>query len=456
MKSLLQRALIIVAAMVGSGLVLVVLITAAANLTVYGSSPADFLPANQTLLVLHNPQEKDLERWKHHFPVLKDITYKKNISVAVISLRKNIEAAVSFSIELEESPNAIGPYTVVSTDARVFPLLGKQDSPLSKKEDYSTLALRRIDSDRWTYSTKHALNEHNQLIDRLLRAITFSTEHAIGISGGRVVDLEHRKETTSLAQAPLHIASVDNAFVILSFAGGKDAWMRLLESMSTEDAIVTEGIARAAIANLGSDVSFVSDLLPLITEPGTLQLFNDNNILLEGSMQHSTALHALLDRVHKAYANTLPSLRVTKRVLDKRFSSVDIRNDPSMILEDQTRHAGWTLRSTKHEEREQGLFSATQGNKYIISTNEDAIRTALSKKRTLNLPRLERKGTLFLGGVVQLSHLQHLLAGLNPSQSHFFATTQTGTLLFSSVQTGDIRHLLLQTENTDLLLDSLL
>jgi hypothetical protein len=156
-----------------------------------------------------------------------------------------------------------------------------------------------------------------------------------------------------------------------------------------------------------------------------------------------------LDRLHTTYELSLPSSIVTKRILDKRFSSIDIRHNKNMVVSSQYTKDGWLIRNTGLKRSTKGLCSATKADRFLISTTSDVIDRAILNQNTTR-ENSSAKITL------DLSQLELLLPNLTSSHKEIERAFGTGALLYKSSQKGAIRKATLEASKKPLqLLDIL-
>ena len=176
----------------------------------------------------------------------------------------------------------------------------------------------------------------DHILDRVLLTALFEDQRSISLKPEHdaIALWKPSDRGVTIEEAPLSLAAINDPVVALTYSEGRTALERILNTLPSDDALVLEGLLRKSIDRFGDGVSFEGDILPLLENAGSLQIVevdDGRELLLEGSTQKSTELNAIVDRLHKSFTSTLPSVRVTTRRLDRRFASTDLRHDTSLI-----------------------------------------------------------------------------------------------------------------------------
>lgn len=459
MKHIFQRAVVIVLAMVGGGAVLLFLLLIAKDVTIYDNSPADLLPAKHTVLLLHNPDQVDRDKWSAVFPEIATIEAPKSAAIAVVRTDADTTAAVLFTHQSTEFSQTLGPYEITVTDGRARSLTGMQVVPLSKSTEYALLSKGKKLSDKWTFAKKDAWPRGQHIVDDVVQSALVHTPTAAGIDPLTPERLHATAESAQHIHAPSSVALHTDTFFLLTAANGNRAWEALQKAVRKDHTFTLEGLLRNGVLSLLGPVSFESDVLGLLKSPFALQLVEteqSTQMILEGSVLDRKKLRKTLNNMHEAYSSRLPNFRVSERTLDKRFSTVDIRHDASARDVHEERIGSWTLQVTKHPELEEGLFTAHDGSKYIVTTHSALVETALTKRVPLVLPGVEAGDTLVMGGTLDIPKTYTLLKGLRINKSNTFSVQSTGSIVWSTVQNGLMRTVTVDTLPKPIPLDSLL
>lgn len=373
MNRLLRTATLIVLAMLGSAILLVGLINLTTKLTIYAKAPADFLDANEVVALLHQPDAETLRLWADIYPVLEKLPATPYDAVAIINRDERI--AIGFTLSKESVPNRIGPFAVTSTHAGGTSLNAHAPT-LARSAQYTELAKHFVGKTTWTYVQLPEI-PNPPIATELLHAFIAAKNTAIAVEldGNTLTTttLDNRREQMRFSSEE---PEARNAVLSLRMTNGSASFDALRSHLSKDSRAIIDGLARGMLTTYGDDLSLPYDLLTLLQEPSSLSITATGaqiGVVLSGEHDNTKELHTIVDHFHSAYTNTLPATKVTKRVLDTRFSSVDIRHDESMIENTQKNIDGWFVRGTSHREMRSGIFSAVQGNLFRIGTSEELV-----------------------------------------------------------------------------------
>lgn len=326
MKHIVRPAVLIVAAMVGSAVVLVALIGAAKSLSVFASTPADFLPASETTLIAYQPTDSMQKRWQ----------LQSDEAVALLELESGTKGFVEFTADPTAATKRIGIFGVNVSDPLLAPSVATQANPLDKEDAYRRIENIVPKKTSWAYLSTALLHEPQAIGQRILRPALLRKASRIGYSEDTNDVHIYRLETNRpWRTTALTIPEVRNAFFVMSYGNASQAWDSVKTVLQKNDAAVLEGLLRSYAGKFGA-VSFDHEILPLMEQPGSLQFTQTGgsvHVLLSGTHEDKTELNTIIEHLHASYAVTLPTTRVTHRVLDQRFSSTDLRHDESVIVQ---------------------------------------------------------------------------------------------------------------------------
>src|SRR3989344_2239469 len=335
MKRLFHSAVLIVAAMVGSVMILVALFSLTQGLGIYGVTPADVLPAQGTLLLLHRPTPKMREL----FPAETAGLPLEASAIAFLETSKDLRGAVAFLEEGAKTDRHIGRYGLAVTNPLLLPSITSTQQVLADHPGYRKLRAAVPASSPWIFVTKAMFPEKQTWFERLLSALCTGNAAAVAfVPGETTVQCSFVEAIRTQRQAPRDIASFSGSFLTLSFVDARESWNLLQQRLVQNDAMVLEGLLRGALRRFGTQWSMDHDVWPLLTEPGTVHLVASGStidIVLEGNVSEAEELLRIVGTLHDSYAATLPSSRITRRTLDKRFFSFDIRSDDTQIEENR-------------------------------------------------------------------------------------------------------------------------
>ena len=440
-----RTAILIVAAMTASAIVLTMSIGLIRNVTVYSKGPADFLPKDLTHAVLFAPSKTLLQEGA----VLQNVHTEEAEAIALLPTSDDHYASVVFIKNNDADKQTIGTYSIISSDMRVLSLVQEYQKPLTSDTRFTTLKAQTGPHTSWGYFTTDILETDVPLLRRTLRALLLAGKDAFSLQHtDRGFVVEHSAENHIRHTADTTIPAMRDAFVRISMGDGHASFLALLDNMPPQDALVFEGLIR-------TPMSVRYDLLPLLEEPASLQLSASGGslaLLVSGSSTDRITRNRTFDRLHAAHKDTLPASKITKRILDKRFSSIDIRHDESDIEEQSMTRDGWSIRSTAERGSTNGLCTATRGAMFFISSSCDHILHALQHRYSFTHP-LSKSDVI---AQIDLQAISPILPYLPFSQTDLFATFGTGTLQYISRNESVLRSVSLESSKNPLqLLDIL-
>lgn len=441
MPHLLRTAIMIVSAMIGSAMVLASLIVIVGNVTIYGSIPADFLPSEQTVAIFHKANQDTIAQWSSHFPALSEVPYGTE---AIIGILQNDDSTHSAVIFTESDNPTLGQYDVSFTDATIEPLIKKQSSRVSNIASYKALR-EKHGINPWVYIKTSALPVPHGLLSTIEHALLYEDDEYISIQEEEDHFRVSKERLHNFISTPLESATLLHTIVKIDSAEPIEVWGLLHELLSAENIMILDGIVRQKLTTWGTNISLDYDIAPLLKAPSTFHMTETGgtiNILIEGSMKNTQERDRILDRIHESFASTLPSTTITKRVLDKRFTAVDIRSDKSHIKDSQSRNGDWAIRATQFQNDTHGVASATYKEHFLLSTNREMLDEAIASKN--NAIPLSSTGLLRSKGYIDMPALQRFLTPLLPpkdrktSREDFANTLQWDTIINGLIMQKDL------------------
>jgi len=443
MLKILRTAIILVSAMVGSAALIAGLIIVVENLTVYGNSPADFLPKEDTIALMHNVDQNMLDSGKTYFPSLESIPYIKGSTVAVLNMPNGAEGVASFQLSAK---GTFGPFAVTVSDPEVLTLLNTHKNPtLGKDTSYKILQDMQNDIP-WMYIATDALPHSNGIQEEIEYALLYGGTNVVGIE-----EANHRKTIRSKKQQntrisiPQSAAYLPHSIVRISLAEPANVWERMQESLPVKQRIVLEGIERQFIQKWGDDISIL-DIHALITQPSTFHITASGGVThfaIEGSENDLTKRDHTLNRIHNSFAKTLPSSRMTKRILDQRFNSTDIRYDDTHITQEVEKDGDWTIRGTHAMQMQGGVFTATNGQKFIISDSIDTLKAVIHTQKTQEA--VQQTGIVYSIGEIDQKELQNWTATFLSSKDRTTLLREfPNTLFWQTIINGSVQQIIIQ------------
>jgi hypothetical protein len=441
MPHLIRTAIMIVAAMIGSAIVLAGLILVVGNLTTYGHTPADFLPEDRTVALFHDVDAHTVQKWSAHFPSLAEAVYETGSIIGIIQNEDNTYSAAIFT---RSTAGTLGQYAVSFAEQPIEPLVGKQKSPLSRNATYKMLETVHMHMP-WIYIATTALPQPDGIRSTLEFAALYGNSDAVGIqeSGNHfVVSSQGSANYISIQE---QVAELGNTIFRVSIAEPQVLWKELHKTLPTQSATIIDGILRQYLSAWGLGISLEHDILVLLKDPSTVHITQSgsiNHILLEGSMKDIPSRGRIIDRIHESFISTLPATTITKRVLDKRFTAVDIRHDEGQIQNSQTRTGNWVVRETTSQINGASIASATSGTEFLLSDNLDTLQEAIESKGRLHTPSSTE--LIRSQGMIKLSEIDVLLSSILQSKDRktlredFANTLEWDTIINGSIIQKDL------------------
>lgn len=433
MNHSLRTAILIVAAMVASALIVAGLFGAIWNVNLLGKGPADFLPKEGVHAVIFHPTEHSLRQ----FPFIEEQIPTDTQAIAIF---ESFDAVIF-------SADPTSPYTLNASSPEVLQQVHHQQDSLNTDTTFRKLAIEHGYGTPWTYLPSSSLQRSVNILSRIGKALLVEDSNAIAVTyDGDAIHIAHTQERSGFANTPMRIPNMPDAFLRASGRNFAGSFYTLMNNLPEDDAVILEGVLATTLTTLGERVSFRYDLLPLLEQPSTIQIDSSGsllNVLIDGSMDDTIQLQTILDRVHTAYENSLPSSTITKRILDKRFSSIDIRHDDTMLERNQYTTNGWLIRSTMLSGRKRGLVTATRGSAYLLSSTAAAITHAIAHQSIEEVLYSTKI-------VIDLSKIDEILPYLAITQKDIHSRFGTGTLTVTSKHEGIIRKVSLKTSKNPL------
>ena len=413
MPHLIRTAIMIVAAMIGSAIVLAGLILVVGNLTTYGHTPADFLPEDRTVALFHDVNKDTVQKWSAHFPALSEAVYETGSLIGII---QNEDSTYSAAIFTQSTAGTLGQYAVSFVGPSIETLVGKQQSPLGKNTTYRMLEAAHTHMP-WIYIATTALPQPDGIRSTLEFAALYGNSDAVGIqelSNHFVVSSQGSANYISIQE---QIAELGNTIFRVSIAEPRALWKELHQALPAQPATIIDGIIRQYLSAWGVGISLEHDILALLKDPSAVHITQSgsiNHILFEGSMKNIPARGRIIDRIHESFIGTLPATTITRRVLDKRFMSVDIRHDEDQIQNSQTRTGNWVVRETTSQVDGSSMVSATSSTDFLLSDNLDTLQEAIESKGRLHTPSSTE--LIRSQGMIKLSEIDVLLSSILQSK----------------------------------------
>jgi len=454
-KLSLLRALFITAlALLGGTLLVSVITVLVTSLHTYIITPADLLPADETLVLFSSADDALLRQYETWLPILKTLPAAEiPRTVAVVQVPHEGKVMAVFArrpVAPDALPSGakwtqreVGPLLVSASSPTVFPLLQEPAQPLHSSQAFTLLARGETEQSPWIF-VKHALlPAPATLTDSVLDALFLHSASHLGIfprsGSGMVVRLF--PATANGRSLPLpHTTGTMPEFSI-ALARPDMTLAALQNGLSHENrAMLDTRILTFISETFGDDISFTYDVLPLLTRPARISVSRTASgtlsLLLQGSASDAAPAIA---RLHEAFRGSRTTARTVTRVFDNRYTFRNVRDDTHMITDELAPVGGMQMRKTIHAT--QGQFcSAIQEEDFLLSTD-----CALLERTILGRPQGPGASAL-AAGTFSSASLSSLLGSSLPSlltPSSPLLPTGSDALQWSLSRQGDILTLTL-------------
>lgn len=427
------------------------------------TSPAVVLPGKETAALLRYASGDDLKMLTTLYPILSSVpAAASGSSVAVIRLPSGSLSWAVFPRENASFPSdqgswiSLGTQKLLVSDPGIQSLLGKKENQLVSYEPYKRLASPMSQDESWNYLELAVLKQHNKTpLDRQIQLLFADADYAALLHQENTwtftVFAEQWQEWPGLS--PAQHSPSSKLSVHLNLSDPVQQGSALLASLSEDEKSILQGLLLQLIhEHFGSDVSLASDVLPLLLRPATLSLRPNTangttDILLEGSMPNETGLKDQMTAFHARIASQLPAMIVTRKTLDRGFTSTLVQSDPSAIIQETAEVEGWTVKTTAHTGNLRAFSTAVRQNRFLMGTDAAWIKETVTgtAREQLELPTSLhlRNKTPIAGGSINLQSLPALAEAipLFDLQSDVlpFLHLREGTLLWTAEQAGNLR-----------------
>ena len=464
-KLSLLRALFITAlALIGGVLLVSVVTILVTSLSSYTRTPADLLPADETLVLFSSADDALLRQYETWLPIIKTLPEAEiPRTVAVVQVPNEGKVLVVFArrpVAPDALPSGakwtqreVGPLFVSASSPAVFPLLGTTAQPLRSSQAFTLLARGETERSPWIFVQRSLLPTPASLTDAVLEELFLHSTTHLGIfpqpgpsdpgnnrvGSGMVV----RFFPASAERRPLplpHPAETSPEFSV-ALARPESTFRALQSELSRENRIMLDTRILTFFSDtFGDDVSFAYDFLPLLSRPARISLSHTASgtlsLLLQGSAANAAPAIA---RLHEAFRGSRTTARTVTRIFDNRYTFRNVRDDTHMITDELAPVGGMQMRKTIHAL--QGEFcSAVQGEEFLLSTD-----CRLLERVILEQPQGPGSSAL-AAGTFSSATLSALLGNALPallSPSSPLLLTNADTLQWSLSRQGDILTLTL-------------
>lgn len=381
--SLLRALLITALALLGGALLVSVITVLVTSLHTYILTPADLLPADETLILFSSADDALLRQYETWLPILKTLPVAEiPRTVAVVQVPNEGKALVVFArrpVAPDSLPSGakwtqreVGPLFVSASSPAAFLLLQEPARTLRSSQAFTLLARGETEQSPWIFVERSLLPVPATLTDAVLDTLFLHSTSHLGIfprsGSGMIVRLF--PATTDGRSMPLpHMADRMSEFSIA--LARPDATFRALQNglARKNRTMLDTSMLTFVSETFGDDVSFTYDVLPLLARPARISLSHTASgtlsLLLQGSASDAAPAIA---RLHEAFRGSRTTARTVTRVFDGRYTFRNLRDDTHMITDELAPVGGMQMRKTIHAT--QGEFcSAIEGENFLLSTN---------------------------------------------------------------------------------------
>ena len=336
MASLLRRSILIVAAMIGCAALLSAVILFAVSLTVYGIRPAELLPASRTIAVMESGNDALSEVWNRFIaPVRK----RPGATIAAVTEADGTLGTIAFERKTggQTGTDTIGAYSIFASSPSLRVIVGRNKESVAALPAYRALQSTIKRGTPWIFLGQMRIAHPKNFLDRFLFALSLRDARSLAVAetgSGWVIRTYADRSNHTTIEAP-ELPNLPHRIFALSASEPMRMWKDFLQHADRETTVATEGILRERVRReFGDTVSPDYDMLPLLQGPAAFSLAQSGSqltFLLAGTAPSSAECKKSLGRIHASFAASIPATRVTKRTLDRQFTSIDIRDDGTLI-----------------------------------------------------------------------------------------------------------------------------
>lgn len=335
---------------------LVGLILLTSSITAASKVPAEFLPAANTVAVLHNVDATMLEKYQAWFPILANEVVSAPGTIAIVKLENGELAVLRFTkSKATAAKTEFWPYQVTSSSKQAEELLQKQLQPLLAHVGYKNFSRSKNTTDTWLFAKKSQIPKTNTSASNVLFALLLQDAEYISIqeaSATTILELYKPSADFVASTQPMHIA--DTTLVSLQMGSLHDALTRMWWQQTANNAAVLTAILQQRIQEwFGSAVSGKYDILPLLQGTVGVRVGTtaSGKLLVQssGTPQMQVPLATVVQRLQAGRASQVPASEIVDMQLDNRFRMRSLRMNATKRTDDWQIHeqdGTWTIANT--------------------------------------------------------------------------------------------------------------
>ncbi len=359
-------------------------------------TPADLLPAKETVALFEGITKADRNRIVRAFPIFSSFpltSAEKNSTVAFLALKDHTIGWASFSPSTQKGSSFWDrfkgkQYSVTFSGNDVAILFQeKGENPLSSSEAYNILHTQNSPAPSAFFDLRFLASGSGDAL--LLSSLTSSPFAAMhwSDSGVELSLLPKHTDFTSLPSSLTLPLTLDPTPTFsAAFASPSDSFNALRNLLPREQQMIMEGFVRKKWEDLfGRDASFAYDLPPLFASPGSLSLGDGTGalalrFLIETSPTREAT--AAVARLHQDVQSLLQPFAIKERTFTHDFSARTIEPDPHLISNSRDTLGKWTFDATEKKGVTGGLYSAQSDDTLLVSNDASWLARAISDLRT--------------------------------------------------------------------------
>ncbi|MBM3231646.1 hypothetical protein FJZ28_04995, partial [Candidatus Peregrinibacteria bacterium] len=260
MASLIRRSALIVSAMLCSAALLSVIILSTIALTAYGSTPAEFLPADKTIALLHGANDALVPLWLKQFPAPGTGSMDGKTIAMLQSPAGNDIVVFERKTRGRTFAHSIGSYGLYLSRPDLLPTIVKKNKSLATLPAYRVLTRSFTPKTSWVFLKNDAIPKASSMRDHILSASLMGRNaEAVGFTAGdgiRELSIYAPAREAAGTPADARIPFAEHPFFVLSAGNLQASFRNTLSALPEHTAAILEGlVAQKTLDLFGPDVS---------------------------------------------------------------------------------------------------------------------------------------------------------------------------------------------------------
>lgn len=386
-------------------------------------TPADMLPAEQTIVVIENMDTPTAVRWTAALPILRDAPVTSGATVALLQVGPALEwVALERRAATDPDPS---PFRIRAASAAAGELLKGDSKRLSGDATYALLSREDVlGAPRVLF-----LRPHASLPGARAAIISGNADRFLvaALPAGPLPDL---------ARGGLPEPVVRDAATVIALTDPQAILHGLSAILPEETAMVLEGLIEKSLESiLGNAISTRYDLVPLLAAAATLETgaHSGTVVILQGTGGED--LDARLAAMEERAA--IDAVTVERRTLGN-FLSVEAKLDPMLLDERSFEENGWSVRLRVRKDTGKGFCIAEDGDAFLLSNDRDACLAAVRGDRGRVLPS---SPAMIAGGFLSTERVQALKALRLPGVAELWNAVPEHDMQWMVERTGNLLRL---------------